>query len=136
MTIAIETKIIGLPDSEDEVYDLQIEDLPEYISLKDIIREKVRAEVKAYNANQKIGYGREYRSFEDLDKDIRKGEVNVKRVLVKDIEGEVSRAINAFNDGKYKVFFNGEQVNDLEEKIPTELDSTIMFVRLIPLTGG
>jgi hypothetical protein len=136
MTIAIETKIIGTPDYEDEVFDILIEDLPEYISLKDLIREKVKTEIETYNAKKNRDYGLEYRSLDELVKDIKRGEINIKKTLVKDIDGEVSKAINAFKEGRYKVFLNGNQIFKLEEKVPTNMDSKIMFLRLIPLTGG
>jgi hypothetical protein len=136
MTIALETKIMGSKFSHEDMIELSLDHLAESITLKDLIREKVLVEIKAYNTNQREGYGLEYRSFEDLERDINKGEVNIKHEFIKDEEGEIRNAINCFKDGRYKVFLNGNELLSLEDKIPIDMDSKVMFLRLIPLTGG
>jgi len=136
MTVALETKIVGSKFSHEDILELSLDDFPKDISLRELIREKVLLEVKAYNSNQKDGYGLEYRSFKDLERDIKKGEINVNRKLIEDEEGEVINAINGFEDGRYKVFLNDKQLLDLDDIIPIDIDSKITFLRLIPLTGG
>ena len=48
----------------------------------------------------------------------------------------VATAIEAFSDGFYFVFVDGEQVEDLDVAVTIAPDSTLLFVRLVPLAGG
>jgi hypothetical protein len=48
----------------------------------------------------------------------------------------VGVALQAFEDGLYYVFVNGAQCEHLDEQIQLSPDSTVTFLRLVPLAGG
>jgi hypothetical protein len=52
-------------------------------------------------------------------------------------EGEaIAIALQAFTDGLYFVFLNGQQLLDLEDAVQLLPASTLTFIRLVPLAGG
>lgn len=53
-----------------------------------------------------------------------------------DAETAFETAIQAFVDGLYFVFVDGEQKEDLDEPILLQADSTLRFIRLMALAGG
>ena len=48
----------------------------------------------------------------------------------------VATAIEAFEDGFYFVFLDDRQAEGLDAELPPMDDSTLLFVRLVPLVGG
>ena len=53
-----------------------------------------------------------------------------------DEAAEVERAIAAFAAGRYLLFVDDRQVDDLEAPLTVTPDSEAMFLRLTPLVGG
>ena len=53
-----------------------------------------------------------------------------------DLEAATATALQAFGDGLYFVFVDGKQVESLDDPVEVADDSTMMFVRLVPLAGG
>ncbi len=53
-----------------------------------------------------------------------------------DAEGAVAAAVEAFADGLFLVFVDGDEVKALDATIPLTADSKLSFVRLTMLAGG
>jgi hypothetical protein len=51
-------------------------------------------------------------------------------------EAAVSRAIEAFSDGLYFIFIDGEQQTDLHQPVYIQPNCVITFIRLVALAGG
>ena len=58
--------------------------------------------------------------------------------LQQDVDDEtaVANALQAFVDGIYYVILDGTQCRDLDEQVVVADDSTVTFLRLVPLAGG
>jgi hypothetical protein len=48
----------------------------------------------------------------------------------------VAVALQAFEDGLYFVFLDGQQQEDLDAEVRLRPDSTLTFIRLVALAGG
>jgi hypothetical protein len=53
-----------------------------------------------------------------------------------DEEAAVFRAIEAFSDGLYFIFIDGEQQTELDQPLYIRPNSVITFIRLVALAGG
>ncbi len=53
-----------------------------------------------------------------------------------DLEDEVVRAINAFDDGAFAVFSSSEQLTNLNQTLDPSKITDIFFIRISPLEGG
>jgi len=49
---------------------------------------------------------------------------------------ETERALAAFSAGICLLFVDGEQVRDLDQRIPLAANTRVQFLRLVPLAGG
>jgi hypothetical protein len=49
---------------------------------------------------------------------------------------ETERALAAFSAGTCLLFVDGEQVRDLDQRIPLAANTKVQFPRLVPLAGG
>lgn len=53
-----------------------------------------------------------------------------------DADEAVQTALQAFTDGLYLVFLDGQQLRDLTVHINPQPGSTLLFIRLVALAGG
>ena len=53
-----------------------------------------------------------------------------------DPDQAVAVAIEAFSDGLYYVFVDNEQIETLDQQVTISPQSTLLFLRLVPLVGG
>ena len=53
-----------------------------------------------------------------------------------DVAQETERALRAFKKGRFVVVVDGRQVNEADDKVTLTPDSTVTFVRLVPVRGG
>jgi len=110
-----------------------LEDIPSQITMRDLIRTRVRDEVARYNARPdgrfaglvmpegaEIGTG---------------GYVLTPRRRV-DWERQADQAIAAFDRNGFFVLVDDRQVTELDAVLELSADSDIRFVRLVQLVGG
>ena len=55
---------------------------------------------------------------------------------VADPQTAVAAAIQAFEDGFYFVFLDGDRQDDLDREVYLSANSRLTFVRFVPLVGG
>lgn len=53
-----------------------------------------------------------------------------------EIQAQVSKAQNAFAAGRFLILVNGQRYTHLDEQIVLTPQTTVKFIRLMPLTGG
>ncbi len=107
--------------------------------LSELITEVVREEVEQFHGRQA-----ENRLLRVLDPDqiasgVQKGKVSSGGSDLDQPVDEtvaIATALQAFADGFYFVFVDGEQIDDLDQKVTVAPTSTLLFVRLVPLAGG
>ncbi|MCC6791747.1 MAG: hypothetical protein IT336_08685 [Thermomicrobiales bacterium] len=101
-----------------------IELLTERVSARELIRSYVYQEVTEHNARlaqSRVAIGATRLAIQTT------------RV---EWEPQFQKAVNAFMSRALVVVVDGKQVETLDEEITVKLDSSVTFLRLIPLVGG
>ncbi len=100
-------------------------------TLREIIRQRVQQEVERFNLSDVEG-------FHDL---VEPGEterilngVRERRYL--NWQEQFAKALAAFERNGFLVLVDDRQITGLDEKIPLTAQSTVTFLRLVPLIGG
>jgi hypothetical protein len=126
--VKVETKIPGglLGSPEHLVLEFPLE---ETLTVKELIRLKVEEEARRLAALETLGQpagpgslGREYQ-------DVRPAEPI-------DLAAEVYKAQQAFSSGRFVILVNGRRYTRLDEQVTLAPQTTVKFIRLMPLRGG
>ena len=107
--------------------------------LRDLITRVVVAEVNAFRERQEANRLIRFLTPEQITRGVEAGKVDMGgRDLVQEVDPEVAvgAALQAFEDGLYYVFVDGEQQLALDGEVFLRADSRVAFVRLTPLAGG
>ena len=114
-------------------HELVLEDIPAAITLRDLIRTRVREEVAKANANR----GREFWTLvQPPDAEVTLNGFRLRRDRTIDWEKQAAKAEDAFGRNGFFVLVDGRQVEDLDEELELTADSEVRFVKLTPLVGG
>ncbi|MBJ7472730.1 MAG: hypothetical protein JHD16_15600 [Solirubrobacteraceae bacterium] len=112
---------------------LELSEVPSKLTLRDLIRTRVREEVALFNADR----AKSYRGLvvpEDAVAGADGFHVPTSRRI--DWERQADVAIGAFERNGFFVLVDGRQRTDLDEELDLTGPSDIRFVRLAPLVGG
>lgn len=127
------------PDFDCEVPSHEL--VSERISAREIICQRVRAEVEAQNA-QLFDESQRTRSFIiDIKPDSPEGRLNkaIKpraRQLLQKADAEIEDALAAFGQQRIVMLFDDRQIEDLDEELTVLANSEVVFLYLTPLRGG
>ena len=102
-------------------------------TVREIIAARVRHEVETFNA----GDTRTFRGLvmpEGAEQVLNGFELRKRRQI--DCEEQVSRALEAFERNGFLIIVADRQVDDLNEVVELGDDTTVSFVKLVPLVGG
>lgn len=110
-----------------------LSDIPSAITLRDLIRTRVRDEVARYNAGPAPIF--EGLVMPEGAHETRDGFAMAKPRRV-DWERQADRAIEAFGRNGFFVLIDDRQVVELDEQLDLGANSDVRFVRLVPLVGG
>lgn len=113
--------------------ELTLPHLPPAISLRELIRTRVREEVAKYNADAS-GTFRGLVAPEGSEQ-TREG-FKIRRGRLVDWQKQADVAVEAFQRNGFFVLVDGRQVTELDEELELDADSEVRFVRLVPLVGG
>ena len=103
------------------------------ITLRSLIRERVRREVERFNQQRPEIYQGLVQP-EDSERILNGYEI--KKFHTLDAEQEYQRALKAFESNGFMVFASGQQVLSLDEEIDLETAGEVQFLKLVPLMGG
>jgi hypothetical protein len=115
--------------------ELSLSFLDERMTVRELIRGRVYQEVTEYNAKAS---GRFHGLVQPTDAErllngqgyqLRKG----RRI---DWEAQLEKALRVFQGNGYLLLVDDRQVTDLDEVIELRHDSSVSFLRLVPLVGG
>jgi hypothetical protein len=113
--------------------EVTLAEIPDQISLRDLIRTRVREEVALVNAAP----GREFRTLvQPTDCEVSLSGYRLRRAKTVDWERQAAVAEEAFAGKGFFVLVDGRQVEDLDEELELTADSDVRFVKLVPLVGG
>ena len=107
--------------------------LTERITICELIRSRVYQEVQDYNLKQ----GQVFNGLvqpEETEKTLTGWKLKKPRQL--DWKRQLDRALEAFEGGQILILVNDRQAESLDEEIVLEPQTTVTFLRLLPLVGG
>ena len=99
----------------------------------DLIRARVYREVHDYNLRQPE-YFRGLVQPTDAERTLNGFKVRQGRRL--DPEKQFKKAVASFYRNGFLVLVNDRQVDELEEEVEIRPDTTVTFLKLVPLVGG
>ena len=112
---------------------ITLPDLPDRITLRELIRLRVREEVARYNLKPSdLFHG--LIQPDGADQAVDGFRMRVRRRI--DWEKQADVAIDRFGRNGFFVLVNGKQVEDLETELDLAGSMDVGFIRLTPLIGG
>jgi hypothetical protein len=116
-----------------EVASVTLDGIDDRITLRDLVRTRVREEVARYNAAQ----GEYFAGLVMPDgAEAAPGGFRMPKPRRLDWEQQAEHAIDAFSRNGFFVLVGDRQVTDLDEELSLTADSDIRFIRLVRLAGG
>jgi hypothetical protein len=112
---------------------LLLPDLPARVSVRELIRTRVREEVARANSDRSKP---RKLLVEPLDAEETVSGYQLRKGRLIDWERQAEVAIEAFERQSFFVFVDGAQVEALDEEVALGVDSEVRFLRLTPLVGG
>jgi hypothetical protein len=142
-TITVEAKVVGRRKPVLTGWSIPfppvVEDSAAPILLCELISCIVLEEVDAFRKRQEERRLVQVLSPEQIQLGVDKGKVDMGgRDIDQDVnpQAAVATALQAFEDGLYFVFVDGEQHLELDRPVRLSPDSQVTFIRLVPLAGG
>jgi len=121
----------SLGDEKDRGFMLDVPD--QRITVRELIRTRVYREVREYNLDQPE-YFRGLIQPSEAERSLNGFKMRTRRRI--DPERQFEMAIKAFYSNGFIVLLDDGQVDELEEEIEIRPDTTVTFLKLIPLVGG
>ncbi len=107
--------------------------------LSELITDVVRDEVEQFHARQAENRLLRVLNPDQIAEGVERGKITSGGSDLDqpvDEDDAIAAALQAFADGFYFVFVDGEQIDSLEQTVTVAPTSTLLFVRLVPLVGG
>jgi len=117
----------------DEVGGFTLDVLTARITVRELIRARVANEVRDYNLSQPE-YFRGLVQPTDAERTLNGFKMRKGRRI--DPEKQFELAIKAFYTNGFILLVDDRQVDELEEEIEVRPDTTVTFLKLVPLVGG
>jgi hypothetical protein len=130
LTIRDETTF-SFGDDRDEGFTLDV--LTERITLRELIRKRVYREVRDYNLRQPEFF---HGLVQPTNAERTLNGFKMRRGRRIDPEKQFERAIESFYRNGFLILANDRQLVELEEEIEIRPDTTVVFLKLVPLVGG
>jgi len=121
----------NLGDDDDRGFLLDVQD--ERITVRELIRTRVYREVREYNLDQPE-YFHGLVQPSDAERTLNGFKMRKRRKI--DPERQFQLAITAFYRNGFIVLLGDRQVDELEEEVAVRPDTTVTFLKLVPLVGG
>jgi hypothetical protein len=112
---------------------LELFDLPERVTVRELIRHRVREEVARHNSAPAMPWRGLVTPEEAAARGLIRAASTSKRI---DWERQADIAAQAFDRNGFFVLVGNRQVESLDEVIDLAHDEHVAFVKLVPLVGG
>jgi hypothetical protein len=113
--------------------EIELEFSAEWVTVREIISERVQQEVEKYNSKQPDFFqGLVVPS--DAEETLNGFKLNGRKLI--DAEKQVYTALDAFQRNSFFVLVDNVQAETLEQKVQLQADTTVSFIKLTPLVGG
>jgi hypothetical protein len=117
----------------DEAEGFTLDVLTSRITVRELIRARVYQEVYQYNLDRPE-YFQGLIQPSDAERSLNGFKMRERRSI--DPEKQFEMAIKAFYSNGFIVLLDDRQVDELEDEIEVRTDTTITFLKLVPLVGG
>jgi hypothetical protein len=107
--------------------------VPSPVTLRELIRFRVREEVARYNANPVPRFNG---LVQPVDAEATLNGYSLTQPRRLDWEKQAKTALQAFEHNGFFVFVDDRQIDDLNEELALADTEVVSFVRLVPLVGG
>jgi hypothetical protein len=125
--------VVDRAASGEQLLSRKLEVSSEPITLRELIRQRIREEVDEYNREQSdIFFGLIQPT--DTERVLNGYRLKAKRLL--SWENQYAKALQAFEKNGFFVIVDGEQIEDLDQFIALREASEVRFLKLVPLVGG
>jgi hypothetical protein len=114
--------------------ELVLSGLPDRLTVRELIRTRVREEVA--NANADRTKARRLLVAPSDAEQMLNGEYRLRPGRMIDWQEQAAVAVDAFERQAFFVFVDGTQVESLDDELALHTDSEVRFLRLTPLVGG
>lgn len=111
----------------------QLEVTSERVTLRELIRQRIRKEVDEFNREQSDVFSGLVQPT-DTERVLNGYRLKSRRQL--NWEHQYEKALEAFEKNGFFVIVDGRQVEDVDEVIPLRESSEVHFLKLVPLVGG
>lgn len=136
-TLTIEAKVLG---QKKPLFPTWVITLGENrMRLRDLITKVVLEEVSAFQQRQEERRLARLMTKGEIEQAIVQGKVDLGERDLKqkvDPQAAVETALQAFEDGLYYVFVEGEQIQSLDSEVLLQPKTRVSFIRLVALAGG
>jgi hypothetical protein len=113
------------------LHELTLEFLTERVTVRELIRSRVYQEVTEYNARRVTRWAGLVQPESDPSATLHGQQPH--RI---DWEAQFQRALRAFSTRVLVIIVDGHQVEELDNEIEIRVDTSVTFLRLVPLIGG
>jgi len=103
------------------------------LTARDLIRERVRQEVEDFNKRQPELFNGLVQPT-DTERTLNGFKLREKRTL--DWEEQFEKAIEGFHRNAFILLVDDLQIEDLDHVIPLSHETSVTFLKLVPLVGG
>ncbi|HET7539414.1 MAG TPA: hypothetical protein VFK05_06060 [Polyangiaceae bacterium] len=116
------------------LHEFFLELLGETISARQVIEQRVKAEVDRCNSGSRTGV------FQGLvqptDTEVALNGYALRQAKLLDADAQCSMALRAFESNGFLLLVGERQIESLDELIPLTAETRVSFVKLVPLVGG
>lgn len=105
----------------------------ESMTVRDLLKARIQQEVERYNLSLP-GTFRGFVQPEETERILNGYQMRVNRPL--DWEAQFRHACRSFQENGFLVLVDDRQVTDLDTPVDLRPDSSVSFVKLVPLVGG
>ena len=113
--------------------ELVLHDLSSHMTVRDLIRTRVREEVARYN----LSLGEYFQGLvQPMDAEEAAGGYRMKRRRAIEWDKQADIAENGFLANRFFLLVGDRQVTELDEQLDIDSKTDIRFVKLVPLVGG
>jgi hypothetical protein len=136
MVVAV--AVVDETSSGERTGELTLEFLTEQVTVRELIRSRVYQEVTEHNARLVLDGSRTFRGLVQplLEERVLNGERSPRAQRRVDWEAQYQRALEAFGRNGFLLLVDDQQVLDLDAEVVLRPDSTVTFLKLVPLVGG
>ncbi len=141
-TIIVDAKVMGQKKPLIHDWEIPLREptgSTDSLTLQDLIERVVRAEVAAFRERQEQRRLTRFLTQAQIEQAAARGKIEMGGSDLDqpvDVQEAVHTALQAFEDGIYLVFVDGEQQQSLTAPIHLQDHSHVSFIRLVMLAGG